>query len=96
MAKTKTVVLYQIKDGNKNLFKSFDQKKFNMFDYEIVYECERPMNYAPDDAYNEFRRKKPADYIGRDLSTSDVIGIGDYMYYCNSNGWVRLKEEYYV
>ena len=90
-----TVVLYQLPDGHKRIFEPYNKKYFNMRDYEIVYECERLNNYKPDDAFNEFNNNKPENFGGRSLSTSDVIGIGNNMYYCNPFNWIKLKPSDY-
>lgn len=35
----------------------------------------------------------PADYTGRSMSVSDVIRIPSGLYYCDSFGWQKIKED---
>jgi hypothetical protein len=34
--------------------------------------------------------RTPANYIGRSLSVSDVVGIDGWLYFCDSVGWKRI------
>ena len=92
----KTVVLYQLKEDNPNFNKNYDSNTFDMRQYEIVFEGERGDLYSPTNAYYEFNNKFPTECTGRKIEVSDVIGIGENVFYHNTNSWIKLKEEDYV
>ena len=91
--------IYQIKDL-KNCdyaFMHYDwcKDQINLKDYEVVYEGELDypeMPNALEELFEIFNIRHPDDYKGRSLSVSDIVEVDGKYYYCDSVGWVELKE----
>ena len=97
-----TYKIKQVKDI-KNCDYAFEwwdwaKDKFNIEDYEVVYEGEVTDNaYAKGDDYvlerlfTQFNIDHPEDFRGHSLSVSDVVELDGVNYYCDSAGWVKLE-----
>jgi hypothetical protein len=75
----------------------FAKDVFNLDDYKLVYHMGYSTRYTKDedileDIWVMFNREErtPANYIGRSLSVSDVVGIDGRLYFCDSVGWKRI------
>lgn len=69
---------------------------FNLQEYKKVYEGETNLDEKFDDIdilenlFNKFNLNHPEDFRGHSLSVSDVVILGDKMYYCDSCGWKNI------
>ena len=68
--------------------------KFNLDDYEVVYEGEIE-GVSPQQVLEElfeiFNIRHPEDFRGHSLSVSDVVELDGKNYYCDSIGWKELE-----
>ena len=70
--------------------------KFDILDYTKVYEG----NIVPgenefvvlEQLFEIFNIRRPEDFKGHSLSTSDVVQLGDKYYFCDSVGWKDITE----
>ena len=105
----RTVKVYQIKNISDvdYAFRDFDEKKFNINDYERVFEkkIEPHFHYTDEDLLEDWFRifneyGYPKEYRGRSLSVSDIIVINNKAYYCEPVGWrvisFNFEEEYKI
>ena len=65
--------------------------------YALVYTFESEDALTLEDIYRIFNDRifnveRPEDFKGHSLSVSDVVKMPDGYWYCDSFGWVRLKE----
>ena len=96
--------IYQCKDPrNCNyMFLSFkwaEKEGFSLNDYEEVYSGDT-YEYSDDtrtldEIFYVFNMKRPADFRGHSLSTSDIIEYKGVYYYVDSFGFVNLNEKGY-
>lgn len=94
--------ILQIEDvENVNyVFRDWDRakKEFSISDYTVVYQGEeRKSNYKKDTQLLErlfckFNMDHPDDFMGRSLSMSDVVVIGNNYYYCDTFGWKKITK----
>jgi hypothetical protein len=98
--------ILQIKDiaGTSYAFRDYTPDKFNIEDYEIVYDSEVDEQSAEtftdleicDYLFVIFNTNRPKDFMGHSLSISDLIHFESdgtcRLYYCNSCGWEFIKE----
>jgi hypothetical protein len=89
----------QLKDLRKSeyafMWWEMAKDKFNIDDYEVVYEGEIEGTHPEvvlDRLFEIFNIKHPEDYRGHSLSVSDVVELDGVDYYCDSIGWVNLSE----
>lgn len=97
--------IFQIKDiaNTDYAFRSYSENKFNVEDYDVVYDSEID-NYSaenlPDLEICEylfviFNTNRPKDFNGHSLSTSDLIQLESNdttrLYYCDSFGWKKIN-----
>jgi hypothetical protein len=92
------------KESVKNSHKMFERWEwlikyeggFNFQDYKQVYEGETNLDEKLDNTtilenlFNKFNLNHPEDFHGHSLSVSDVVILGDKMYYCDSFGWKEI------
>lgn len=97
--------IFQIKDivNTDYAFRGHYINKFNIEDYEIVYDSEVDENSAETLSDTEiceylfviFNTNMPKDFKGHSLSVSDVIQLESdgncRFYYCDTFGWKRLN-----
>ena len=91
---------YKIKQLTKRTdyrFMDYDYAKehgFNLEDYKITYEGETgpegDINTVLEDLFVIFNIKRPEDFKGHSLSTSDIVELDGINYYCDFAGWVKL------
>ena len=100
----KSFTIFQLdnsKQANNFKFMPYDfvkkmSYKLSLCFYNLVYQSEvvtshdDPMDIL-DDLYFEFNMRKPADFKGHSLSTSDIIKMDNKYYYCDSFGFVEVK-----
>lgn len=92
------ISIYQIKNVEdvEYSFRNFDKTKFNIKDYQKVYELDiddTPMLLYTDileEVFCIFNMNSPKDFTGHSLSVSDVVFIDDKGYYCDSFGWSTI------
>ena len=96
--------IYQLdynKDSVKNSHKMFSRWEwlikyeggFNFQDYKKVYdgELEGKDNIdVLDKLFEKFNLSHPDNFHGHSMSVSDVVVLGDKMYYCDSIGWKEI------
>lgn len=95
--------IYQIKDIAKvdYAFRSYDENKFSMNDYNMVYDgilpdtenCTDEESFVIDvleELFYVFNCDHPEDFMGHSLSVSDVVVIDRKKYYCDSFGWKKI------
>jgi hypothetical protein len=90
------VSIYQINDikNCSYAFRSYDDSKFSIGDYKVVYETH--IDFTDTDTelceelfYNSNIGK--LSYDGHTLSVSDLIRIDNKFYYCNPIGWKEIN-----
>jgi len=93
------------KESVKNSHKMFERWEwlikydggFNFQDYKQVYEGETNLDEKFDDItildnlFTKFNLNHPEDFHGHSLSVSDVVILGDKMYFCDNFGWKEIK-----
>lgn len=95
--------IYQIKDIAKvdYAFRSYDENKFSMNDYNMVYDGTLPdtenftdeesfVIYVLEELFYVFNCDHPEDFMGHSLSVSDVVVIDGKKYYCDPFGWKKI------
>ena len=91
----------QLKEGHDDYaFEWWDwaKDKFNLSDYEVVYEGTiedegmKPDTYYLEMLFTKFNIAHPEDFRGHSLSVSDVVELDGVNYYCDSQGWVKVEE----
>lgn len=98
----KNFAIYQVNVENENImFSSLDflkkqNVKVTIDKYNQVWEGEHITSSDDtmeilDEIYTDFYFSRPKDFKGHRLSTSDVVKLDDKYYYCDSYGWVELK-----
>jgi len=96
-------VIYQVEpDTCEYCFDWWDwaKDKFNFKDYKKVYEgtIDAPElgpvaeQAALDKLFVRFNVAHPEDFRGHSLSVSDVVEINGRYWYCDSHGWVDVRE----
>lgn len=93
------ITVFQIKFEHQLKFRGYDEivkaqngcKKLDRTIYDEVYsgdvDCKNPedifflLNYG----------KKPEDYKGHSLSTSDIVQTPDGLYFCDRYGWEKIE-----
>lgn len=99
----KNFAIYQVNVENENImFSSLDflkkqNVKVTIDKYNQVWEGEHITSSDDtmeilDEIYTDFNIRRPKDFKGHSLSTSDVVKLDDKYYYCDSYGWVELKD----
>ena len=88
------VIIRQLSIDSDYIFRWWDLAKiyFDINDYHIVYECERPNDTTLEDIFYEFNCDHPSDYKGHSLSTSDVVQIDDKVFFCDDIGWEDITD----
>ena len=96
----KKIIIYQIKDieNTDYAFRSFDEKKFNINDYEKVCGIET-------NKYNDLINADVAEAIftasnigvlripeAHTISVSDIIKVDDDYFYCDIIGWKTVTK----
>ena len=71
---------------------------FNHWNYKKVYEGEidgegKTTWEILDRLFTKFNNFRPNDFKGHSLSTSDVVILDGVWYYCDSFGWVDVKND---
>lgn len=96
--------ILQIKDiaGCDYAFRGYKEGKFNIEDYEVVYDLESETMddksdlEALDVLFYIFNMQRPEDFTGHSLSVSDCVHIERNgkcrLYYCDIVGWNLIKE----
>jgi hypothetical protein len=100
----KSFTIFQLdnsKQANNFKFMPYDFVKKMSYElslcfYNLVYQSEVVTSHDDamdilDDLYFEFNMRKPADFKGHSLSTSDIIKMDNKYYYCDSFGFVEVK-----
>lgn len=92
--------IFQLKENAASkMFLSFDRlakygHTFDIKDYDEVYSGEieggNSEYFVLEDLFEIFNVRRPEDFKGHSLSTSDVVVLNGTMYYCNSLGWKKL------
>lgn len=95
------IEIYQLAAGEPGLFagSAFGLKeecrwqdgKVKQAGYHKVYECNRDDAITLEDLFYEFNINLPNDFCGHSLSVSDVVLLGDKLYFCDSFGWKESK-----
>jgi len=73
----------------------FAQDKFNINDYQVVYEGEIDGDSSNDTLerlFIMFNVNHPQDFRGHSLSVSDLVELDGELYYCDSVGWEKLSD----
>ena len=86
---------------DRRMFVSWDELNktcgFSKWCYEKVYEGEIEFDTSIcrtlDNIFRKFNLFHPNDFKGHSLSTSDVVILDGVMYYCDSFGWVDVKND---
>ena len=88
--------IYQIKNiETPYAFRDFDyalKNGLSMNDYSLVYEGEIEEGKGLEDIFYMFNVNHPEDFKGHSLSVSDIVKLGNKLYYCNSIGWKEIKQ----
>lgn len=92
--------IYQLKDNmHDKMFISFGMLikfglDFDIKDYDEVYSGEieggNSDYFVLEDLFELFNIRRPEDFKGHSLSTSDVVVLNGTMYYCDSLGWKKI------
>lgn len=85
----------------RKLFMSWNtlnqHSKFDISQYKKVYEGEVPemfdLSMVLESIFEKFNLQQPSDFHGHSLSVSDVVVLDGVNYYCDSYGWVNIKED---
>jgi hypothetical protein len=85
------------KDKESKLFQwcSWVKDKFDLNDYEVVYEGEIDGNSTYEcleQLFYIFNQEHPEDFKGHSLSVSDIVELDGGNFYCDSHGWVNVEE----
>ena len=92
--------IYQLKDneeGYKFMFLRYRENRVAPRDlYDVVYagtveEIGDPLAVL-ESLFTKFNVNHPADFKGHSLSVSDIVELDGKCYYCDSFGFVELKE----
>lgn len=76
------------------------KNSFNINDYEVVYENDYDMLNGDinenkmeilEMLFEIFNVRRPEDFKGHSLSTSDVVSLDGELFYCDSFGWKEIK-----
>ena len=105
----KSIRIYQVNKENKNgrniMFADYSfLKENNMLPqldwYNKVWEGEHTTSSEDvmemlDEIFGDFNIRRPKDFKGHRLSTSDIVYIDGKYYYCDSYGWqvLPIKDE---
>ena len=69
------------------------KRYISLEDYKMVYEGEiqaEDPDKALEELFIKFNTNHPNDFKGHSLSVSDLVEIGDKLYYCDSTGWEEI------
>jgi hypothetical protein len=85
------------KDKESKLFQwwSWVKDKFDLNDYEVIYEGEIDGNSTYEcleQLFYIFNQEHPEDFKGHSLSVSDIVELDGGNFYCDSHGWVNVEE----
>lgn len=64
-----------------------------VYEGEITTSNDEPINIL-DDIYCDFNIRRPEDFKGHSLSTSDMVKMDGKYYFCDSYGWQEMKLSY--
>jgi hypothetical protein len=77
--------------------------KVDLNDYFKVYEGETEFledisnivmaRRLLDDLFEQFNMYPPKDFNGHSMSVSDIVTVGDRVFYCDDFGWEEIKKE---
>lgn len=94
---TYSISIYQCSHNAVYCFREYDERKFSLDDYTLVYEGDFTPKYDGDDTqtleeiFARFNcNDYPPEYKGRSLSVSDIVCVDGRYYYCEPIGWKRL------
>ena len=84
-------------------FSSAQKNNFSLNDYEVVYEgnidpvtfdeeSKQDINYILEYLFTIFNFKYPTDFVGRSMSTSDVIELDGKYYYTDHFGFKKITD----
>jgi len=97
--------IHQLPISNNNIFRDYDEVRFEFNDYvpvwtgevETIEVLDNPEKVL-EEIFEEFNMRHPENYAGHSLSTSDVVEFVDLdmrkrvsMYYCDSFGWKKVE-----
>jgi len=83
----------------QTLFEDYDPKKFDVNDYDLVYEG-KILQDNLDYVFEKFNIDRPSDFTGHSLSVSDIIEVtGSSLimpgyYYVAKCGYVNIDKEF--
>lgn len=64
-----------------------------VYDGQITTSNDDPMDIL-DDIYCDFNVRRPEDFKGHSLSTSDMVKMDGKYYFCDEYGWQEMKLSY--
>ena len=65
----------------------------HVYDGQVVTSNDDVMDIL-DDIYCDFNIRKPKDFKGHSLSTSDMVWMDGKYYFCDDYGWVEMKMKF--
>lgn len=99
----KSITILQLKSDNESrnfLFMPFEfvekNPNFGLARYNEIYQSEIITSNDDtedilDDIYFDFNMRRPKDFKGHSLSTSDIVKMDNNYYYCDTYGWSEVK-----
>lgn len=99
----KSITILQLKNDNESrsfLFMPLESVEknpnFGLACYNEIYQSEVITDHEDtedilDDIYFDFNMRRPKDFKGHSLSTSDMVKMDDKYYYCDSYGWQEVR-----
>lgn len=92
-----TYKILQLNDNapSELCFRNYNKDKFNLNNYEVVYEGEVDNTDKSDftvleQLYMKFNINHPSDYRGHSISVSDIIELDGTKYYVEDLGYTKL------
>ncbi len=99
----KKIRIYQLDENNEKarslMFLSYYdvKRKLKQDLYKVVYDGEVEDDLDLDGIYQRFNiGRKPEDYKGHSLSTSDIVYMDEKFWFCNDYGWVEVKWKQFI
>jgi len=91
--------IYHLSIENNNVFRGYEESKFDFTAYDKVYAGEIPGEYSYKyidvilgTLYEDFNIRRPEDYKNRSMSVSDIIYLEKHgFFFCDSFGWKQLS-----
>ena len=99
----KSITILQLKNDKESrsfLFMPFEfvenNPNFGLARYNEIYKSEIVTAHDEtedvlDDIYSDFNMRRPKDFKGHSLSTSDMVKMDGRYFYCDSYGWTEVK-----